>query len=243
MIAPRDNLLDIKNLGVSFGGIEAVKSVDLTVKEGEVVAIIGANGAGKTTTLKAITGTLAKSTKKGEIFYLGKEITNISSFDLPKKGLVMVPEGRNIFTRMNVKENLLMGAFTRTDNDEIENDIEKWFSFFPRLEERKFQSAGLLSGGEQQMLALSRALMSKPKLLLLDEPSMGLAPIMVELIFDVISQILDEGVTILIVEQNIKQALKVASRGYVMENGVITITDSAQKLLNDERVQKAYRGG
>ncbi len=236
-------LLEVRSLSVAFGGIEAVKDISLKVMPGELVTLIGANGAGKTTTLKAITGTLPSSHCRGEVLYAGQRIDQQQAFTLPGLGLVMVPEGRGVFSRMTLRENLLMGAYTRDDAVQIEEDIDRWFSVFPRLKERQSQLAGTFSGGEQQMLAMARALMGRPKLLLLDEPSMGLAPMMVAQIFDVIRDIAQQGVTILLVEQNVRQALAVAHRGYVMESGRIVLQDTADQLLNDERVREAYLGG
>ena len=236
-------LLSLRGLQVSFGGIEAVKGIDLDVYPGELVTLIGANGAGKTTTLKAITGTLPAASAAGDISYLGHRIDKLPAHALLKQGLAMVPEGRGVFSRMTIRENLLMGAYVRDDLDAIDADIERWFDIFPRLRERESQLAGTLSGGEQQMLAMARALMSHPKLLLLDEPSMGLAPIMVERIFEVIRRVASEGVTVLLVEQNVRQALSIASRGYVMDSGRIVLSDTADKLLEDSRVVEAYLGG
>ena len=236
-------LLEVRSLSVAFGGIEAVKAISFKVMPGELVTQIGANSAGKTTTLKAITGTLPASHRRGEVLYAGQRIDQQQAFALPGLGLVMVPEGRGVFSRMTLRENLLMGAYTRDDAVQIEEDIDRWFSVFPRLKERQSQLAGTLSGGEQQMLAMARALMGRPKLLLLDEPSMGLAPMMVAQIFDVIRDIAQHGVTILLVEQNVRQALAVAHRGYVMESGRIVLQDTADHLLNDERVREAYLGG
>jgi len=235
-------LLEVRSLAVAFGGIEAVKDISFKVMPGELVTLIGANGAGKTTTLKAITGTLPASHCRGEVRYAGQRIDQQQAFALPGMGLVMVPEGRGVFARMTLRENLLMGAYTRDDAVQIEEDIARWFSVFPRLKERQSQLAGTLSGGEQQMLAMARALMGRPKLLLLDEPSMGLAPMMVAQIFDVIREIAQQGVTILLVEQNVRQALAVADRGYVMESGRIVLQDTADHLLRDERVRAAYLG-
>jgi branched-chain amino acid transport system ATP-binding protein len=236
------NVLDISGLKISYGGIQAVKGIDLTVNKGELITLIGANGAGKTTTLKAITGTLPNCTIDGVIDYCGESIIGKKSFQLVQSHLAMVPEGRGVFMRMSIHENLLMGAYVRNDKAGIDADIEKWFAVFPRLKERASQMAGTLSGGEQQMLAMARALMSHPKLLLLDEPSMGLAPIMVEKIFDVVRTVSAQGVTILLVEQNAKLALEAADRGYVMDSGVITISGNAKDLLNDSRVREAYLG-
>jgi branched-chain amino acid transport system ATP-binding protein len=235
-------VLGISNLRVAYGGIQALKGIDLEINRGELIALIGANGAGKTTTLKAITGTLPNCKVDGAIDYKGRSIIGIPSYQLIHQHLVMVPEGRGVFTRMSIRENLMMGAFVRNDKLGIAADMEKWFSVFPRLKERASQLAGTLSGGEQQMLAMARALMSHPELLLLDEPSMGLSPIMVEKIFDVIRDVSAQGVTILLVEQNAKLALQMAHRGYVMDSGLITITGAARDLLNDPKVQAAYLG-
>ena len=237
-----ENVLKLSGLRVAYGGIQAVKGIDLEVNRGELITLIGANGAGKTTALKAITGTLPDCTVEGHISYLGKPIKGLHSFELVKQRLAMVPEGRGVFTRMSIHENLLMGAYTRSDKAGIAADIDKWFGVFPRLKERSTQMAGTLSGGEQQMLAMARALMSHPELLLLDEPSMGLAPIMVEKIFDVVRTVSAQGVTILLVEQNAKLALQAADRGYVMDSGVITISGDAAAMLDDPRVREAYLG-
>ena len=236
------SILKIEGLQVAYGGIKAVKGVDLEVGKGELVTLIGANGAGKTTTLKAITGTLPTAKVEGRISYLGEPLSGSQSFRLVQRKLAMVPEGRGVFTRMTIHENLLMGAYTRNDKAGIEADIEKWYTVFPRLKERSAQLAGTLSGGEQQMLAMARALMCHPTLLLLDEPSMGLAPIMVEKIFEVIRDVSQQGITMLLVEQNAKLALQAAHRGYVMESGLITMTGNAQDMLHDPRVQAAYLG-
>jgi len=236
------SILKIEGLQVAYGGIKAVKGVDLEVGKGELVTLIGANGAGKTTTLKAITGTLPTAKVEGRISYLGEPLSGSQSFRLVQRKLAMVPEGRGVFTRMTIHENLLMGAYTRNDKAGIEADIEKWYTVFPRLKERSAQLAGTLSGGEQQMLAMARALMCHPTLLLLDEPSMGLAPIMVEKIFEVIRDVSRQGITMLLVEQNAKLALQAAHRGYVMESGLITMTGNAQDMLHDPRVQAAYLG-
>lgn len=237
-----ENVLKVKGLKVAYGGIQAVKGIDLEVNKGELITLIGANGAGKTTTLKAITGTLPQSKVEGDIDYAGQSIKGTGSFDLVKKNLAMVPEGRGVFTRMSIQENLLMGAYTRDDKAGIDADIDKWFGIFPRLKERAAQMAGTLSGGEQQMLAMARALMSHPKLLLLDEPSMGLSPIMVEKIFEVVRTVSAQGVTILLVEQNAKLALQAAHRGYVMDSGLITMSGNAKDMLDDPKVQAAYLG-
>ena len=236
------NVLNVRGLQIAYGGIQAVKGIDLVVDQGELVTLIGANGAGKTTTLKAITGTLPDCKVDGHIDYLGAAIKGQSSFSLVRQHLVMVPEGRGVFTRMTILENLQMGAYIRDDKAGIAADIEKWFGVFPRLKERAAQMAGTLSGGEQQMLAMARALMSHPQLLLLDEPSMGLAPIMVEKIFEVVRAISAEGVTILLVEQNARLALQAADRGYVMESGLITMTGVARDMLDDPKVKAAYLG-
>ena len=233
-------LLKITGLKVAYGGIKAVKGADLYVNEGELVTLIGSNGAGKTTTMKAITGTLPMV--DGDIEYLGKSIKGKGAWDLVKDGLAMVPEGRGVFTRMTILENLQMGAYIRNDTAEIALDIEKMFTIFPRLRERKDQLAGTMSGGEQQMLAMGRALMSRPKVLLLDEPSMGLSPIMVDKIFEVVRDVSSRGVTVLLVEQNASRALGIADRGYVMESGIVTMNGDAKELLNDPRVRAAYLG-
>ena len=233
-------LLKITGLQVAYGGIKAVKGVDLHVNEGELVTLIGSNGAGKTTTMKAITGTLPPAS--GDIEYLGKSIKGKGAWDLVKDGLAMVPEGRGVFSRMTIIENLQMGAYIRNDKADIAADMEKMFTIFPRLRERKDQLAGTMSGGEQQMLAMGRALMSRPKVLLLDEPSMGLSPIMVDKIFEVVRDVAAQGVTILLVEQNASRALGIAHRGYVMESGIVTMNGDAKELLNDPRVRAAYLG-
>ena len=237
-----NNVLKVAGLKVSYGGIKAVKGIDMEVNQGELIALIGANGAGKTTTLKAITGTLPECKVEGVVSYLGESLKGAKSFHLVEKQLAMVPEGRGVFTRMSIQENLMMGAYTRNDRAGIDDDIAKWFDVFPRLKERASQMAGTLSGGEQQMLAMARALMSHPKLLLLDEPSMGLSPIMVEKIFEVIRKVSAEGMTILLVEQNAKLALQAADRGYVMDSGLITMTGNASDMLDDPRVKAAYLG-
>lgn len=236
-------LLEVRGLSVAFGGIEAVRDLSFDVGEGELVTLIGANGAGKTTTLKAITRTLPASRSSGEVVFAGTRIDALPAHRLPSRGLAMVPEGRGVFARMTIRENLLMGAYAREDVRGIEEDAERWFSTFPRLKERESQLAGTLSGGEQQMLAMARALMSRPKMLLLDEPSMGLSPLMVERIFEVVQEVARQGVTILLVEQNVRQALSIATRGYVMESGRIVLHDTAAALLQDPRVAEAYLGG
>jgi branched-chain amino acid transport system ATP-binding protein len=237
-----ENILKISGLKVAYGGIKAVKGIDLEVNRGELVTLIGANGAGKTTTLKAITGTLPACKVEGSVSYMGQALVNSKSFRLVQDKLAMVPEGRGVFTRMTIHENLLMGAYTRDDQAGIDADIEKWYAVFPRLKERSAQLAGTLSGGEQQMLAMARALMCHPTLLLLDEPSMGLSPIMVEKIFEVIRDVSAQGITILLVEQNARLALQAAHRAYVMESGAITMSGNAADMLHDPRVQAAYLG-
>ena len=235
-----NTLLKVTGLKVAYGGIQAVKGVDLEVHEGELVTLIGSNGAGKTTTMKAITGSLPML--GGDIEYLGKSIKGRGAWDLVKLGLAMVPEGRGVFARMTITENLQMGAYVRSDKAGITADIEKMFVLFPRLRERKDQLAGTMSGGEQQMLAMARALMSRPKVLLLDEPSMGLSPIMVDKIFEVVRDVSALGTTVLLVEQNASRALGIANRGYVMESGNITMNGEAKSLLDDPRVRAAYLG-
>jgi branched-chain amino acid transport system ATP-binding protein len=235
-----NTLLKISGLKVAYGGIQAVKGVDFEVRQGELVSLIGSNGAGKTTTMKAITGTLGLNA--GDIEYMGKSIKGQGPWDLVKQGLAMVPEGRGVFTRMTIIENLQMGAYIRTDKADIAADIEKVFTIFPRLKERKDQLAGTMSGGEQQMLAMGRALMSRPKVLLLDEPSMGLSPIMVDKIFEVVGDVHAQGVTMLLVEQNASRALSIADRGYVMDSGLITMSGNAKEMLNDPKVRAAYLG-
>ncbi len=235
-----NTLLKVSGLKVSYGGIKAVKGIDLEVREKELVSLIGSNGAGKTTTMKAVTGSLPF--EAGNIEYLGNSIKGKGAWDLVREGLVIVPEGRGIFTRMSITENLQMGAYIRTDKAGIAKDIERMFDLFPRLRERKDQLAGTMSGGEQQMLAMARALMSQPKVLLLDEPSMGLSPIMVDKIFEVVRNVSAEGVTIVLVEQNAQRALQIADRGYVMDSGEITMTGSGKSLLTDPKVREAYLG-
>jgi branched-chain amino acid transport system ATP-binding protein len=237
-----DVILKVQGLRVAYGGIKAVKGIDLEVHKGELVTLIGANGAGKTTTLKAITGTLPPCSVDGVITYKGQPLKNAKSFELVQQKLAMVPEGRGVFTRMSIHENLMMGAYTRDDKAGIAADVEKWFTVFPRLKERAQAMAGTLSGGEQQMLAMARALMSHPDLLLLDEPSMGLSPIMVEKIFEVIRDVSKQGITILLVEQNAKLALQAAHRGYVMDSGSVIMSGNADDMLHDPRVKAAYLG-
>ena len=233
-------LLSVRELKVAYGGIQAVKGVSFEVLEGELVSLIGANGAGKTTTLKAITGT--QPSAGGEIEYLGRSIRGQGPWDLVKQGLVMVPEGRGTFTRMTITENLQMGAFVRNDVKDIALDMDRVFTIFPRLKERRNQLAGTMSGGEQQRLAMGRALMARPKVLLMDEPSMGLSPIMVDKIFEVVNDIHRQGTTILLVEQNASRALQLASRGYVMDSGEVTMSGDAKALLADPKVRAAYLG-
>jgi branched-chain amino acid transport system ATP-binding protein len=232
-------MLKVSGLKVAYGGIQAVKGVSFEVNQGELVSLIGANGAGKTTTLKAVTG--IQPVGAGEIEYLGRPIKGQGAWELVKQGLVMVPEGRGVFSRMSITENLQMGAFVRDDN-EIDGDMERVFTVFPRLKERRHQLAGTMSGGEQQMLAMGRALMARPKVLLMDEPSMGLSPIMVDKIFEVVSDIHKQGTTILLVEQNASRALQLADRGYVMDSGEITMAGDAKALLSDPKVRAAYLG-
>ena len=233
-------LLKVQGLKVAYGGIQAVKGIDLEVREGELITLIGSNGAGKTSTMKAITGSI--DLLEGQIEYLGQTIRGQGAWDLVKAGLAMVPEGRGVFTRMTITENLQMGAYSRSDRADIASDIDKVFALFPRLKERRDQLAGTMSGGEQQMLAMGRALMSRPKVLLLDEPSMGLSPIMVDKIFEVVRDVHAQGVTVLLVEQNASRALKIADRAYVMESGLLTMQGAARDLLVDPRVRAAYLG-
>ena len=233
-------LLELKRLEVAYGGIHAVKGIDLIVRQGELVCLIGANGAGKTTTLRGITG--LQPVKAGAVIYDGRDVTGRPPFQLVRKGLSMVPEGRGVFGALSIEENLAMGAYSRRDRAAIRQDIERVFGLFPRLKERRKQTAGTLSGGEQQMLAMGRAIMSRPKLLLLDEPSMGLAPLMVQKVFETVLAIAREGVTILLIEQNAKLALEVSNRGYVMESGTITLSGDAGELLSDPKIRAAYLG-
>jgi branched-chain amino acid transport system ATP-binding protein len=239
-LAPATTLLELKRLQVAYGGIQAVKGIDLVVTQHELVCLIGANGAGKTTTLKGITG--LQPIKGGSIHYDGSDITGVPAFRLVRRGLSMVPEGRGVFGALSIEENLLMGAYTRNNRAEVDQDIARVFALFSRLKERRKQTAGTLSGGEQQMLAMGRAMMSRPKLLLLDEPSMGLAPLMVQKIFETVMEIAREGVTVLLIEQNAKLALEVSDRGYVMESGEITLSGPAKQLLSDPKVRAAYLG-
>ena len=234
------SLLAINNLSVAYGGIKAVKGISLTVEDGELVTLIGANGAGKTTTLNTLGGLLTPAS--GSVQYAGHDLVKLPAHDRVRQGLALVPEGRGVFARLTVAENLLMGAYHRHDRAGIAADLEKSYSLFPRLKEREHQLAGTLSGGEQQMLAIGRALMSRPRLLLLDEPSMGLAPLMVEKIFGIIRTINADGVAILLIEQNARLALAAANRAYVMESGTITLSGPAAELAADERVKAAYLG-
>jgi branched-chain amino acid transport system ATP-binding protein len=234
------SLLEVEGLEVRYGGIRAVKGIDLRVGQGELVCLIGANGAGKSSTLRGISGMLPVAA--GRVRYDGKAITGLRAFERARAGLVTVPEGRGIFAQLTVDENLSMGAYARKD-DGVGSDRERVFKLFPRLAERRGQTGGTLSGGEQQMLAMGRALMSRPRLLLLDEPSMGLAPMVVQLIFEVIRTVNREGVTVLLVEQNARAALAIASRAYVLESGAVTLSGEARSLLEDPRVQEAYLGG
>ena len=234
------SLLSIEQLQVAYGGIRAVKGIDLAVEPGELVCLIGANGAGKTTTLRAITGLVRAAS--GAIRYDGTDISRMKSHEIARRGLALVPEGRGVFAQLTIEENLAMGAYARSDAPAVAADVDRSFTLFPRLKERRKQTAGTLSGGEQQMLAIARALMSRPKLLLLDEPSMGLAPLMVEKIFDVIRAIAAEGVTLLLVEQNARLALEVSHRAYVLEGGLVTLSGEGKTLLHDPRIREAYLG-
>ena len=234
-------MLEVKNLSVHYGMIQAVRNVDFTVNEGEIVSFIGANGAGKSTILKTLSGLIHPS--EGEIVYLGENIASTSAKKIVEKGLVQVPEGRHVFPGLTVKENLELGAFLRKDKEEIQKDMEAVFERFPILKERKDQDAQTLSGGEQQMLAMGRALMSRPKLLLLDEPSMGLAPIFIREIFKIIQEIQKTGTTVLLIEQNAKMALSISNRAYVLETGSVVLSGTGQELLESDEIQKAYLGG
>ena len=234
-------MLEAKNLSVHYGMIQAVRNVDFTVNEGEIVSLIGANGAGKSTILKTLSGLIHPS--EGEIVYLGENIASTSAKKIVEKGLVQVPEGRHVFPGLTVKENLELGAFLRKDKEEIQKDMEAVFERFPILKERKDQDAQTLSGGEQQMLAMGRALMSRPKLLLLDEPSMGLAPIFIREIFKIIQEIQKTGTTVLLIEQNAKMALSISNRAYVLETGSVVLSGTGQELLESDEIQKAYLGG
>lgn len=233
-------LLEVENLEVNYGMIKALKGISFNVEKGEIIALIGSNGAGKTTTLHTISGILPAAS--GKITYNGKNITKVPAHNIVKLGISQVPEGRRVFSQLSVYENLIMGAYIRKDKDGIEQDLKEIYKRFPRLEERKTQLAGTLSGGEQQMLAMGRALMSKPEIILLDEPSMGLSPIFVEEIFDIIKYINESGTTVLLVEQNAKKALSIANRAYVLETGNVVLGGDAKKLMNDDTVKKAYLG-
>ena len=234
-------LLEVKDIHVYYGVIQALKGVSIEVNEGEIVALIGANGAGKSTTMQSIMGLIHP--RSGEIYYNGERIDKLSAHSIVKMGMTEVPEGRHIFQELTVIENIMLGAYTIKDREQKKEDLEKVFKLFPRLQERRNQVAGTLSGGEQQMLAISRALMSRPKLLLLDEPSMGLSPILVDEVFDIIKEIHKQGTTILLVEQNAEKALRIADKAYVLETGNITLTGTGKELRNNELVIKAYLGG
>lgn len=234
-------MLEVKDLKVSYGMIEAIKGISFEVNQGEIVSLIGSNGAGKSTTLRTISG--IKPAKSGQILYEGQDILKSNAMKIVKAGISQVPEGRHVFKGMSVKENLLMGAYTRKDRDGLKEDMEKSFEYFPIIKERLNQDAATLSGGEQQMVAMARALMAKPKLLLLDEPSMGLAPLFIQQIFNIIEEIKEAGTTVLLIEQNAKQALSISDRAYVMETGKILLSGTGQELLTSEKVQEAYLGG
>lgn len=234
-------MLEVKDLKVSYGMIEAIKGISFEVNQGEIVSLIGSNGAGKSTTLRTISG--IKPAKSGQILYEGQDILKSNAMNIVKAGISQVPEGRHVFKGMSVKENLLMGAYTRKDRDGLKEDMEKSFEYFPIIKERLNQDAATLSGGEQQMVAMARALMAKPKLLLLDEPSMGLAPLFIQQIFNIIEEINANGTTVLLIEQNAKQALSISDRAYVMETGKILLSGTGQELLTSEKVQEAYLGG
>lgn len=233
-------MLEVKNLSVSYGAIEAVKDISFTVNDGEIVSLIGANGAGKTTTLHTITGLVPA--KSGSVMYNGADLLKTHNNKIVTLGMAHIPEGRHVFTRMSVEENLEMGAFSLKDQSDLKKDLDMVYGLFPRLKERRNQKAGTLSGGEQQMLAMGRALMSHPKTILMDEPSMGLSPKLVKEIFSIIRKLHEQGITILLVEQNAKMALSIADRAYVLETGRITMEDDAKELLNNEQVRKAYLG-
>ena len=234
-------LLEVKNLDVHYGVIQAIKDISFEVNEGEIVTLIGANGAGKTTTMQSIIGLIHPT--RGEIYYDGQMINGIPSHKIVKLGMTQVPEGRRIFSELTVYENLVMGAYTRRDKDGVEKDFKEIYELFPRLEERKNQIAGTLSGGEQQMLAMGRAIMSRPKLLMLDEPSMGLSPLLVDQVFDIIKRFHERGTTILLVEQNANKSLAISDRAYVLENGRIVLSGTGAELLASEEIKKAYLGG
>ncbi len=233
-------MLKVSNLHVNYGGIKALRGIDINIEENKIVTLIGANGAGKSSTLRAIMGLVEKS--EGKVEYNGEDLTNLHTKNIVKKGIVMVPEGRKVFDNLTVEENLILGAYTRTDVEGIKKDINNIFQMFPRLKERHWQKAGTLSGGEQQMLAVGRALMVRPKVLMMDEPSLGLAPILVKDIFEIIKTIHNQGNTILLVEQNAKKALEVADYAYVLETGELVLEGEGSQVLKDDRVQKAYLG-
>lgn len=233
-------MLKVSNLHVNYGGIKALRGIDISIEENKIVTLIGANGAGKSSTLRAIMGLVEKS--EGKVEYNGEDLTNLPTKDIVKKGIVMVPEGRKVFDNLTVEENLILGAYTRTDAEGIKKDMDKIFDMFPRLKERHWQKAGTLSGGEQQMLAVGRALMVGPKVLMMDEPSLGLAPLLVRDIFEIIKTIHNQGNTILLVEQNAKKALEVADYAYVLETGELVLEGEGSQVLRDDRVQKAYLG-
>ena len=232
--------LEIKDLHVSYGGIRALKGIDLTVEEGQIVTLIGANGAGKSTTLRAISG--LQKPQSGSLLYGGEELVGLPAKEIVRRGIIHVPEGRRVFPDMTVAENLKIGAFLRSDKDGIASDMEYVYTLFPRLKERSWQLAGTLSGGEQQMLAVGRALMSRPKVLMMDEPSLGLAPLIVKDIFSIIRRVNDDGITVLLIEQNANAALRIADYGYVLETGVIALTGTGEELLKNESVREAYLG-
>lgn len=233
-------MLKIENIHVNYGGIKALRGINLTIEENKIITLIGANGAGKSSTLRAIMGLVKKA--EGTVTYFDEDLTNLSTVDIVKKGIVMVPEGRQVFPNLSVEENLILGAFTINDKEKIKNGIEIAYEMFPRLKERHWQKAGTLSGGEQQMLAVGRALMVKPKVLMMDEPSLGLAPLLVKEIFEIIKRINEQGNTILLVEQNAKKALEIADYGYVLETGELKLEGTGSELLNDDRIQEAYLG-
>jgi branched-chain amino acid transport system ATP-binding protein len=233
-------MLKIDNLHINYGGINAVRGINLTIEDNKIVTLIGANGAGKSSTLRSIMGLVKKV--QGTVMYNDEDITNLSTVDIVKKGIVLVPEGRHVFPNLTVEENLILGAYTIDNKEEIKNNMNEVYNIFPRLKERHWQKAGTLSGGEQQMLAVGRALMVKPKVLMMDEPSLGLAPILVKEIFDIIKSINEQGNTILLVEQNANKALEIADYGYVLETGELKLEGTGKELLNDSRVQEAYLG-
>jgi branched-chain amino acid transport system ATP-binding protein len=235
------SMLDVQGLEVSYGAIKALKGISFSVEQGEIISLIGSNGAGKTTTLHSLSGIIRKAA--GSVMFNGQDISSLSADRIVRLGLIQVPEGRRVFANMSVRENLELGAFTRRDKDGIRQDLERVFSLFPRLKERERQEAATLSGGEQQMLAMGRSLMSRPSLLLLDEPSMGLAPILVDEIFRIIQQINQEGTTVLLVEQNAFKALSIADRAYILETGMVTMSGKAQDLISNDAVKSAYLGG